>query len=245
LKIRSVIVFSGNSGVARPQVQKLLEDGSLAVYSTYNNNSAELFDLYRRHGFDPQEYCLCANLSNYVEVETVVHSVSEKSQLWAVLNFCGTSYSKRIVNSTPTEIILALTNNLHPALWITKAFINELQLNSNPGGRIVHFSSVTTKRPVVGAVPYIVSKFAIEGLVKSFSLEAGRAGVTINGIRLGYMDSGMTAEVPDSILQNVVEHTSVRRLGASKDVSAVLDYILADNSSFLTGTVLDLNGGLV
>ena len=81
-------------------------------------------------------------------------------------------------------------------------------------------------------------------MVRAAAEEAGRSGSTVNVLRLGYFDAGMSAEVPSSILDDVVARTASKRLGGSADLASAVHYLLSDDAAFLNGAVVDLDGGL-
>ena len=91
-----------------------------------------------------------------------------------------------------------------------------------------------------------MSKAAIEGLVRSSAIELGKNKVTINALRLGYFDRGMaTRDVPIELLTEVSKQTAVKALGNPANLFAAINYLLSTDAAYQTGSVIDLDGGLV
>jgi len=242
---KKVIVFAGNSGLGLWLVRDLIHGGEYEVFSSYRTNSSELKDLYIGNGLDPEKFCLQGDLTVCEQTNSIFRQIASYGQIWGVINLAGSASAKRLTRMEPVEAEQVFLNNALPALFITKCAFDHMSQLDEQGGRIIHISSVTVKRPVPGAIPYIAAKAATEGIVRSSAVEGGRFAVTVNALRLGYFDAGMTLHVPPSILDAVRGSTASNRFGNSTDFFGAVRYILDVNSSFLTGSIIDLDGGLV
>jgi 3-oxoacyl-[acyl-carrier protein] reductase len=111
-------------------------------------------------------------------------------------------------------------------------------------GRIVNISSTTGLVGNAGQANYAAAKSGLIGLTKTVARELGGKGVTCNVVAPGYVQTDMTANLPDDIKQKVQDAIAVRRLGEADDIAAAVAYATSDEAGFLTGQVLCVDGGM-
>lgn len=113
-----------------------------------------------------------------------------------------------------------------------------------PGpGRVVLISSVVAKTGNFGQMNYIAAKAGVVGLVRSGASELGRFGTTVNGIRPGFIETAMTAQMPAEAYDALMRDNLLGRVGQPQDVAGAVAYLCSDDAAFVTGHVLDVNGG--
>ncbi|MEO5832136.1 MAG: 3-oxoacyl-ACP reductase FabG [Nakamurella sp.] len=110
-------------------------------------------------------------------------------------------------------------------------------------GRVVLVSSVVAKSGNLGQMNYIAAKAGVVGLVRSGALELARFATTVNGIRPGFIQTPMTAKMPESA-QAVMTANPLGRAGQPADIAGAVAFLCSDDASFVTGHLLDVNGGL-
>ena len=111
-------------------------------------------------------------------------------------------------------------------------------------GRIINFGSVVSKYPTIGVSAYATSKSALEGMSKSISAENASKGITINNINLGYSNIGMgKTELSDDIKAIITQTIPIKRFCEPIDIFNTVEYLR--NTSYITGTSIDINGGLI
>jgi 3-oxoacyl-[acyl-carrier protein] reductase len=111
-------------------------------------------------------------------------------------------------------------------------------------GRIVNIASTTGLVGNAGQANYAAAKSGLLGLTKTVARELGSKGVTCNVVAPGYIQTDMTANLPDDIKQKVQDAIAVRRLGEADDIAAAVAYATSDEAGFLTGQVLCIDGGM-
>lgn len=112
-------------------------------------------------------------------------------------------------------------------------------------GRIINATSVVGLYGNFGQTNYVAAKAAVIGMTKVWARELGRRGLTVNAIAPGFIATDMTRGMPEKILQTMVEHTPVGRLGQPADVAYAYLFLASDEASFINGTVLSVDGGTV
>lgn len=111
------------------------------------------------------------------------------------------------------------------------------------GGRIINIASIVGQRGGYGLTAYAASKAGVMGLTRSLALEGAAAGIRVNAVSPGYMNSGMIAEIPDRILRKVQGEIPVGRLGYPEELARMILFLCGTDCDFITGQVLSLNGG--
>ena len=117
-------------------------------------------------------------------------------------------------------------------------------LRSDGPGRVVLISSVVAKAGNLGQMNYIAAKAGVVGLVRSGAVELARFGTTVNGIRPGFIDTPMTAAVPAAAKSALMTANPLGRAGQPSDIAGAVAYLCSDDAGFVTGHLLDVNGGM-
>ena len=125
-------------------------------------------------------------------------------------------------------------------------FINVLRystdyLRKQNFGRIIYISSILSNKPIRGTGIYSASKSFCENLVKTYSLENSKYGITSNSIQLGYFDGGLTEKVPNNIMNNVINNIPIKRLGRTNELYNLIKTIIS--TEYINGTTISITGG--
>lgn len=108
-------------------------------------------------------------------------------------------------------------------------------------GRIIYISSVLSKKPIRGTGIYSASKAFCDNLIKTYSLENSKYGITSNSIQLGYFEGGLTDKVPSNILEGVLSKISLKRLGNAVEMTELIKTII--KTEYINGTNISITGG--
>jgi NAD(P)-dependent dehydrogenase (short-subunit alcohol dehydrogenase family) len=150
--------------------------------------------------------------------------------------------------------IVAGPGETDPSVWrevldvnLTGAFLGGRAASRvmGPGGRIIFTGSVLGERPREGLTAYSASKAGLVGLAKGLALDLAPAGITVNVVAPGWFDSPLAESFKASprLSAEVLSHTAQGRWGAATDLAAAYEYLASDASAFVTGTVLNVDGG--
>ena len=132
--------------------------------------------------------------------------------------------------------------NLSSVFDITRVFIDDMVARG--WGRVINISSVVGRIGNIGQSNYAAAKAGLIGLTKALAREYAKKGVTVNAIAPGFVKTRMLDGVPDKAMESVLESTPVGRLGDPMEIAAGVVYLASPSSGFITGHVLDINGGL-
>jgi 3-oxoacyl-[acyl-carrier protein] reductase len=111
-------------------------------------------------------------------------------------------------------------------------------------GRIVNITSVVGESGNAGQANYVASKAGLIGLTKALAQEMAARAITVNAVAPGFIDTDMTAVLPDDLKQKLLAQIPLRRLGRSEDVAAAVKFLASDDAAYITGHVLNVNGGI-
>lgn len=159
-----------------------------------------------------------------------------------LVNNAGITVDKTVRKMTYDDWHNVLNVNLFGAFCMTKSVLEHMIERGS--GRIVNISSVIGETGNVGQANYAASKAGLFGLTKSLALEMARRGITVNTVAPGFIATEMVGQIPQSALDAVIEKIPQRRLGRPEEVARVVRFLLEDESSYITGAVYTINGGL-
>ena len=112
-------------------------------------------------------------------------------------------------------------------------------------GRIVNISSVIGLIGNVGQINYAASKAGILGVTKSLAREIGARGITVNAIAPGFIESDMTEVLADKYKEDILKNIPLKKLGKAEDVANAVAFLMSEESQYITGQVLNVDGGMV
>ncbi len=177
------------------------------------------------------------------DCERVVAEVLERfGRIDFLVNNAGITVDKTVRRMTADDWHNVLNVNLFGAFAMTKAVLEHMIERGS--GRIVNISSVIGETGNVGQANYAASKAGLFGFTKSLALEMSRRGITVNVVAPGFIETEMVASMPRAALDAVVDKIPLRRLGRPEEVARVVQFLLEDESSYITGAVYTINGGL-
>lgn len=128
------------------------------------------------------------------------------------------------------------------AWYLSKMIVRRFMFRAE-AGRIVNISSIVGHTGNAGQVPYTMAKAGMDAMTKSMALEMQDRGILVNSVAPGFIDTEMTAVLPDEIKESILSKIPLGRMGKAEEVAEVVVF-LATKASYITGTVLHVNGGM-
>jgi NAD(P)-dependent dehydrogenase (short-subunit alcohol dehydrogenase family) len=177
------------------------------------------------------------------DCERVVREVIEQhGKVDILVNNAGVTADRTMRKMTPDEWTSVIDTNLGGAFYMCRAVLSHMF--DRGYGRIVNISSIIGEKGNVGQANYAASKAGLFGLTKSLALETASKGITVNCVAPGFIQTEMTAAVPSEILARIEDQIPAGRLGLPTEVARVVDFLVDPASSYITGQVYSVNGGL-
>lgn len=172
----------------------------------------------------------------------VDEAMKEHGRIDYLINNAGITIDKTVRKMTDDDWNMVLAVNLSGAFRMTKAVLEHMIERGS--GRIVNISSVIGETGNIGQANYAASKAGLAGLTKSLALEMAQRGITVNVVAPGFIETEMVAAIPKETLDKVIARVPQRRLGRPEEVARVVRFLLEDESSYITGAVYAVNGGI-
>lgn len=177
------------------------------------------------------------------DCERVIREVLERfGRIDYLVNNAGITVDKTVRRMSVDDWHAVIGVNLSGSFHMIKAVIEHMIERGS--GRIVNISSVIGETGNVGQANYAASKAGLFGLTKSLALEMAQRGITVNTVAPGFIATEMVGAIPPAVLEKIVEKIPQRRLGKPEEVARVVRFLLEDESSYITGAVYTVNGGL-
>ncbi|MBF0410818.1 MAG: 3-oxoacyl-[acyl-carrier-protein] reductase [Candidatus Riflebacteria bacterium] len=175
--------------------------------------------------------------------ETVGAIMSQEKKIDILVNNAGITADALLIKMDEAAWDRVINVNLKGVFNCCQAIMKPMM--DSGGGSIVNTSSVVGVYGNVGQVNYSASKAGIIGLTKSLAKEMGRRKIRVNAVAPGFINTEMTSKIPEKVLTMMQEKTPLQRLGLPEDIARAYLFLASDDSSFITGQVLSVDGGLV
>ncbi len=239
---KTAFVTGGGSGIGRATSVALSVCGvNVAIADINEKTGIETVDHIKSLGNQASFYKL--DLNNNKEIKNVIRQVySEKKKIDFAVNNAGVGGNFEPIHKTNySNWINTLNINLNAVFLCMKHEIN-FMIEQN-FGRIVNVSSMAGLKGVGGGASYSASKHGVLGLTKSAAIEYGSQNIRINAVCPGFIDTDLIKKVPEKILEFNKKINPMRRLGYSNEVANTILWLLSENSSFVNGHSINIDGG--
>jgi 3-oxoacyl-[acyl-carrier protein] reductase len=160
-----------------------------------------------------------------------------------LVNNAGIVRDARMQKMTEEQFDAVIAVNLK-GVWLCAKAVAPL-MSANGGGSIINAASVVGLYGNFGQTNYVAAKSGVIGMTKTWARELGPSGVRVNAIAPGFVATEMISSVPEKVLDSVQDKTPLRRLGRPEDIANAYLFLASDESSFITGHVLSVDGGLI
>lgn len=238
-----VLITGAAGGIGRTMVKKFAQGKAKLALNDISQAEAGLKSLVeelKKMG-TLAKYFL-ADISKYEEVEKMMEEVKKEfGRLDVLVNNAGNIADRTLAKMTKEEWQKVIDVNLTGVFNCSKLALPLLIPNQ---GKIISISSIVGQRGNFGQTNYAAAKAGILGFTKSLSKELGRFGVRVNAICPGLIETRMIEEMPDQVKEMVKRLTSLGRFGKPEEIADVTAFLASDESSFITGAVINVDGGL-
>jgi 3-oxoacyl-(acyl-carrier-protein) reductase len=237
------LVTGGARGIGAAITEMLATSGAAvaAGYSRDQEGAEKFRNQMREKGANVSVHQ--GRVDSTEDVNRVIKEVmDEHGRIDYLVNNAGITVDKTVRKMSVDDWRQVLDVNLSGAFQMTKGVLEHMIERGS--GRIVNISSVIGETGNVGQANYAASKAGLFGFTKSLALEMAQRGITVNCVAPGFIGTEMVAAIPEATLAKVVEKIPQRRLGRPEEVARVVRFLLEDDSSYITGAVYSINGGL-
>jgi NAD(P)-dependent dehydrogenase (short-subunit alcohol dehydrogenase family) len=241
---KKALVTGGSRGIGRACALALASAGAdVAVASSPAGaeSAGDVRRLIHEMGRRSEVYSFDVAARNEVEA-TCARVKRDFEQVDILVNNAGITRDRSFRKMDRSAWDEVISINLSSVFDVTRMFIDEMVLRG--WGRVINISSVVGRIGNIGQSNYAAAKAGLIGFTKTLAREYAKKGVTVNAIAPGFVRTRMLDGVPDKAMVSVLDMTPVGRLGDPTEIAAGVLYLASPSAGFVTGHVLDINGGL-
>lgn len=240
---KTAVITGGSRGLGRAVCLTLARGGANIAFSYAGNTQAAAETLAELEALGVQAISVQSDVSKAEEVKTLIDAAVEKfGRIDILVNNAGITRDKLLMLMGEEDFDAVIATNLKGTFLCMKA-VSRLMMKQRYG-RIVNLSSVVGLRGNAGQVNYAASKAGVIGMTKALAKELATRGVTVNAVAPGFIETDMTAALPDAAKAALLPSIPMQRLGAPEDVAAAVAFFASEEAAYLTGQVLCVDGGM-
>lgn len=243
LKDKTAVVTGGSRGIGRAVCLRLADEGANVVINYAGNRDAaeEVASLCREKGV--QAVTVQADVSDSSGCEAIfAAAIDSFGRVDILVNNAGVTRDGLIVRMSEDDFDKVIDTNLRGAFFCMQNAAKLMMKQRS--GRIINISSVVGVRGNAGQVNYAASKAGVIGMTKSLAKELAGRKVTVNAIAPGFIQTDMTGVLSDSVKDAILSSIPMKSLGNPEDIANAVAFFANDQSGYITGQVLCVDGGM-
>lgn len=243
LENKNAIVTGAARGIGAAIALKLANAGCNVLISDIDENGAKgIAEKIRNMG--RKSLAIRSDVSNLADAEKMISTaIQELGSIDILVNNAGITRDNLLMRMSEAEWDTVININLKGTFNCVKAATRSML--KQRAGKIINLASVVGVMGNAGQVNYSASKAGVIGLTKSVAKEFGPRNIQVNAIAPGYIETDMTKDLPESAKKTFIDLIPARRAGQSDDVANTVLFLASDLSSYITGQVIHVDGGMV
>lgn len=243
LEGKTALVTGGSRGIGKTICLKFAQEGANVAFSdiALDENGEALIKELEAFGVKAKGYA--SDASSFEQSEAMVNEIAvEFGQIDILVNNAGITRDNLLMRMTEADWDLVIKVNLKSIFNLTKS-VQKYMLKQRFGS-IINMSSVVGVNGNAGQSNYSASKAGLIGFTKSIAQELGSRGIRCNAIAPGFIETKMTEKLPEEVRKEWIKTIPLRRAGQPQDVADVATFLASDLSSYVTGQVINVCGGM-
>lgn len=243
LENRVAIITGGVQGIGKATVNKFLEEGALVVVWDVDEERGNKFVAeVTTQGFKAK--FMKVNVAKLEEVEkAVAQIIQEFGKIDILVNNAGILRDATLIKMTAEQWQQVIDVNLTGVFNCTKTVAPSMI--EKQYGKIINATSVVGLYGNFGQTNYVATKSGVIGMTKVWARELGRKGINVNAIAPGFIATEMVASMPEKVINMMKEKTPLGRLGTPEDIANAYCFLASEEASYINGTVLSVDGGVI
>ncbi len=243
LENKIAFVTGGAQGIGKTISEELVRNGAHVVLGDVNLEGAQATaDAINNSGGSASAVKI--DVSNPAEVKQVFDSImKDKKPIDILINNAGITRDGLMIRMKEADWDIVLDINLKGSFLCGQQAAK--QMMKQKSGAIVNIASIVGVMGNFGQANYSASKAGVIGLTKTLAREVASRGIRVNAVAPGFIDTEMTRVLDESVRQTLIEQIPLAKLGLPEDVARCVAFLVSDKSSYITGQVINVNGGML
>ncbi len=240
---RVALVTGASQGIGRSCALKLASAGATVALAA--RNQEKLNELVREiTGAGGKAAAFTLDVSDEAQIKSACKAaITQFGKIDILVNNAGITRDQLVMRMKRSDWDAVLSTNLTSAYLCIQQVIGSML--KQRWGRIINIASVFGQMGQAGQVNYAASKAGLIGLTMAIAREVGSRTITCNAVAPGFIETAMTTGLGDEFRQNAVKQIPLGRVGSPQDVANAVAYLASEEASYITGHVLNVNGGLL
>lgn len=237
------LITGASRGIGAAIAQELGQQGAVVIgTATSENGALAISKTLAESGFKGEGLAL--DVTDPAQVEAVLKTISDKyGDVTLLVNNAGITRDTLLMRMKDEDWDAVISTNLTSVYRMSQAVLRPMMKART--GRIISISSIVGHMGNPGQANYAAAKAGMAGFTKSLAAEVGSRGITVNCIAPGFIDTDMTAELPEALKAKMIERVPVGRLGSVKEIAATVAFLASPNAAYITGETIHVNGGML
>jgi len=240
---RVALVTGASRGIGKQIAINLAKGGAKVVvnYAGSKEKAEEVVATIKEMGAEAMAYQ--CDVADFAQVEKMIADVvAQYGKVDILVNNAGITRDNLLLKMTEADFDAVIDTNLKGAFNTIKCLTK--QMMKQRYGRIINLSSVSGVMGNAGQANYSASKAGIIGLTKSVARELASRNITVNAIAPGFIETDMTDVLDEKVKEAMMAQIPAKRLGQTEDIAHAVDFLASEQASYITGQVLNVNGGM-
>ena len=238
------LITGGTRGIGKEIAYTLAEE-NYDIIINYRTENEELMKL-KKEIEQKRVRCLLlkGDVSNFEDCKKLVEeAINRINHIDVLVNNAGITKDMLLMRMKPEDFNEVINVNLIGTFNMTKNVINYMMKERK--GRIINVSSVVGISGNAGQTNYAASKAVIIGFTKSLAKEVASRNILVNAIAPGFIQTDMTNILKENVKDEIAKTIPLKRMGTAKDVANVVKFLVSEDSSYITGQVIQVDGGML
>jgi 3-oxoacyl-[acyl-carrier protein] reductase len=241
MSIRTAFITGASRGIGRACALALAKAGARVILAARQREKLEGVAAEVRAA-GGEAMVVEMDLSSAESIGAAFVAAKEWAPIHILVNNAGITKDTLALRMKREDFESVLQTNLTGSFLCSKEVLQGMM--KERWGRIINISSVVGQAGNAGQANYVASKAGLIGLTKAMALEMASRNITCNAVAPGFIETDMTAVLSEDLKKAMLERIPLKRLGAPEDIAAAVVFLAGDGASYITGTTIDVNGGM-
>ena len=233
---RKILITGASRGLGKDIALKSKENGYIVLGTSTSEVGAQELEKEGIHG-------LVLNLNDSKSVKEFSDVlIKDHSDIEILINNAGIIRDNIVLRMSDEEWMDVLNVNLNGTFKISKTVLKFML--KKRWGRIINITSTSASTGNKGQANYAAAKSGVEAFSRSLAKEVGSRGITVNSVAPGYIETDMTEQINNKVKEEILKQIPLSRFGKSEEVAQLIEFLITDEASYITGQTIHINGGL-